>query len=189
MKRIGIFAGSFDPIHDGHLEVAKAAIRSLELTKLYFMVEAEPWSDKTPESTEMREQMIALATKDDKKIGILQLPDPRFTISSTLPKLENKLSGSELYFIFGADVFLSMNQQSWPGLEALLQHYIVVFERAQSLESAISNHAKSLGIVVAIIPSKHPHHRSTDVRLKPHEKSVWVPKSVSDFIAANNLYK
>ncbi len=53
---------------------------------------------------------------------------------------------------------------------------------------AIEKHAKSLGIVVATIPSTHAEHASSDVRMKPHEKSVWVPQKVAGYIDSNKLY-
>ncbi len=189
MNRIGIFAGAFDPIHDGHLGVARSALKFLELEKLYFMVEKSPWTEKRPVGVSHRTKMVELATQALDNIKLFDIDDDRFDINKTLPKLEKKLNGAELYFIFGADVFIRMNKEQWPGLEGLLKHYIVVFERSEITQKEITEHAISLGIVVAVIPSDYPHHNSTDVRLKPHEKSIWVPKKVAKYIADNNLYK
>ncbi len=188
MKKVGIFAGSFDPIHDGHLEVMKSAHSFLELDELLLMIEEKPWNSKKPIDISHRKNMAELALRNYKNFYVLDINNKRFDIIKTLPHLENNFIDCELYFIFGADVFININDKQWPGLENLLKHYIVVFERRNITEKEITAHAKSLGIVVAIIPSAHPHHSSTDVRLKPHDKKVWVPKKVAEYIDYNNLY-
>lgn len=189
MNRIGVFAGSFDPIHDGHIEVAKSALDYLELDKMLFMVEEKPWTDKKPISIVHRKAMVALAIEDNTNIEQLALSDARFDIQKTLPKIEALYPEDELFFVCGADVFLRMNPEQWPGLGALLAHYIVVFERNNIIEETITTHAKELGIVVAILPSMHPHHSSTDVRRDARNKQVWVPRKVADYIDKHKLYE
>lgn len=187
-KRIGFFAGSFDPIHDGHLEVARSAVQSLDLAELNFMVEQNPWSLKIPANIKHRIAMVDLAIKDENRIKQLILNEPQFDIKTTLHQIENKYGGNELYFIFGADVFLNMSSGTWPDLKKILSHYIVVFERGEVDESRISEHAKSLGIVTAIISSKHNNHCSTDIRMQPHKSKIWVPSEVASYIKSNGLY-
>jgi nicotinate-nucleotide adenylyltransferase len=188
VKRIGFFAGSFDPIHDGHLEVARSAVNELNLDVLYFLVEERPWGTKNPIDVKHRIKMIELAVADEPNISQLSLRDKQFNISSTLVDLERHFNGSELYFVFGADVFMQMNAVQWPELNKLLQHYIVVFERKEITEKEITLHAKELGIVTAIIPSRYSEHSSTDVRMKPHQKTIWLPLEVAKYIDKNKLY-
>lgn len=187
-KRVGIFAGTFDPVHDGHIAVAKSAVKFLRLDKLYFMVEKSPWSAKNPSDIKHREAMVELALLDSKKLEQLSMSDERFDISTTLLKIENLFPGSELYFIFGADVFLQMNDNTWKELPKLLTHNIVVFERAKILELEISEHAKTLGVALAILPSTHPEHSSSVVRMKRNNRTLWVPKSVAMYIKENFIY-
>jgi nicotinate-nucleotide adenylyltransferase len=188
MRNIGLFAGAFDPIHDGHIEVARASVNQLSLDMLYFMVESRPWGDKQPVELKHRQTMLDLSTEADEKLALLSLPDDQFSIDRTLAELEEKFPEDELFFVFGGDVFMHMNPEQWPGLEKLFKHYIVVFERGMITEKEISRHAKSLGIATAIIPSMYPRHSSTDVRLRPHDKAVWVSKQVADYIDNNKLY-
>ena len=180
--KIGIYAGTFDPIHDGHLEVGRSSIEALGLNKLYFMVEPKPWGDKQPIPVEHRRQMVDIAIAKDETIERLEMNQQTFTIKETLPDITAATENAELFFIFGADVFMKMNPTTWPGLQELLDHYIVVFERNDVTQEQITNHAKELGIVVAVVSSKYPKHASTDVRMKPHETEVWVPKQVSEYI-------
>lgn len=188
MKRIGIFPGSFDPIHDGHIEVARAASEQLELDLVAFMIEEKPWGDKQPVALVHRIQMIQLALRSEQKMTLLTDVGDHFTIDKTLPKIETEFTDCELYFIFGGDVFIHMNTKQWPDLEKLLEHYIVVFERGVITEKRISEHARNLGMVIAIIPSTLPHHSSTDVRLEAQNKAIWVSEPIAKYINDNELY-
>lgn len=188
MRRLGIFAGSFDPIHDGHLEVARQCIDLLDLETVYFMVEDESWGSKSPVKVEYRREMVEIAASSDIQLQQLVPEESRFTIDETLARLESDFSGCELYFVVGADVFVNMSPEQWPGLEKLLDHYIVVFERSAIDADDIQDKAKELGVAVAVFPSPHPEHSSTDVRMNPHQKDIWVQPSVAKYIDENGLY-
>ncbi len=188
IKNIGIFAGSFDPIHDGHIEMAKSALHNIDLDKLYFMVEEKSWSRKKAVSKEHRENMVKVATKSQDKLDILSLEDEKFSIEHTLPKLEKRFRGNNLFFILGSDVFIKMSEETWPTIENLTKHYLVVFERKSVNEREISEHNKSLGFMLAILPSPMPDHSSTDVRLDLENRHLWLPKEVEEYIKNNNLY-
>ena len=188
MSRVGIFAGTFDPIHDGHIAVARTAVKFLELNCLYFMVEKSPWSLKRPIDVKHRKAMVELALSGNKHLELLNINDEQFNISTTLSKIERQFPDAEIYFIFGGDVFLQMNINTWKDLPRLLKHNIVVFERGSISEPDISKHAKSLGVALAILPSEHPHHSSSLVRMEHNNRTLWVPKSVAMYIKDNSIY-
>jgi len=188
-NKIGIFAGSFDPIHEGHIETSLSCVRELGLEQLFFMVEPNPWGDKSPVGISYRRKMVEIAIADYPLLGQIELEDQRFSIDKTLKQLENKFPEADLYFIFGADVFVKMNKVSWPELYKLLKHYIVVIERNEITDRHITDHSKTLGIVTAILPSEHLQHSSTNVRMQPRKSILWVPKKIADYIELNNLYE
>lgn len=189
MRKIGLFPGTFDPIHDGHVAVGQAAMDQLDLDMILFLIEEQPWGDKHPVSLKHRRNMLKLAIKNLPNFALHTEVEKHFTLQKTLPKLERYFEDDELYFIFGADVFLHMNEEQWPNLEEIFKHYIVVFERGVLTEKKISEHARNLGIATAIIPSSLPHHSSTDVRLETKNKAIWVSKSIAEYIEQNNLYQ
>ncbi len=186
-EKLGIFAGSFDPVHDGHIEVARMALEFLELDKLYFMVEPKPRGDKSPADIKHREKMTDLGLEKIDGAERLEMSHSKFTIKETLADIENKFPVSELFFILGADTFMKMNQETWTDLDKLTEHYLVVFERGLYGEDKITQHARELGQAIAILPSPHPKHSSTDVRFSEN-KHLWLPKKVAEYIADNKLY-
>lgn len=102
--RIGVFGGSFDPPHNGHLGVAKAAKIQGKLDKVLFIpAKQSPLKDKEP-VTENRVELLQDLIKGIEGFEIdlseMNRPSPSFTID-TLNKL--KTSGSELFLIIGAD--------------------------------------------------------------------------------------
>lgn len=108
MKKIGLFGGSFDPIHKAHIDIALCAIRELELDELRFIpTKNNPWKDCAHSSNEDRIRMIEIAIKDYEKIKI-----ERYEIDSqsdeknysymTLEALTLN-SDNKFYFIMGMD--------------------------------------------------------------------------------------
>lgn len=188
MRRIGIYAGTFDPIHDGHIKIIETSFKYLELDEVYLLVEEAPWGDKQPTANiEHRVEMAKLAAEHN-RFKHLKTHQKRFTIEETLPELEKLFKDCELYFIFGADVFMKMNKQTWPNLESLLKHYIAVYERGGFTADDIQKHEMEIGFAAAVFGSPHPEHSSTNVRLNPHKKEIWVPNYIADYIDENNLY-
>ena len=153
------------------------------------MVEKRPWGNKIPDATaSQRFDMLKFAIANMSQFDLLALNDDRFSIDRTLPKIVEMFQGDELYFIMGADTFLAMNYESWPGLKQLFQHYIVVSERRMITEAVITQHAISLGIAVAVLPNTMLHHASSDVRARIHDKALWLPAPVANYIEENDLY-
>jgi len=187
VSRVGIFAGTFDPIHNGHLDVARLSKDQCLLSEVYFAVEEEPWGVKNPVGIEKRYAMVNLTIKDESDIKQIVLPQKHFDINSTLPYLETHFGNSELFFIFGADVFIKMDSSSWPNLPKLFNHNLIIFERGEINENDIQKHAEKLGINIAILTSQHLKHSSTDVRIET-DKSIWVPRLVAKYITENKLY-
>ena len=188
LKKVGIFAGAFDPIHNGHIEVANSALSQANLDSVYFMIEGSPWGDKQPVSLVDRENMVDLAIFGQDKLSRLTATEDRFDISTTLKSLESRFADYEMSFIFGADVFIKMNSISWPNLNRLLEHRIIIFQRHTIDSDDILPHAKALNTAVTILPSKHSKYSSTEVRVSRGDKSIWVPKKVAEYMKINSLY-
>ncbi|HET7320518.1 MAG TPA: nicotinate-nicotinamide nucleotide adenylyltransferase [Candidatus Saccharimonadales bacterium] len=119
MKRIGIYSGSFDPVHAGHISFALQAIKHARLDELYFLPERRPRYKQGVEHFGHRVAMLRRASKPYAKFQVLELEDISFTIERTLPKLQKRFQGARLVFLFGSDVVTSLPE--WPKANNLLR--------------------------------------------------------------------
>ena len=129
-KKIGIFSGTFDPIHNGHIAFAEYSIQEHGLYAVYFLIEENPRHKSGVSPKVHREAMLALATKDKPNLKILDLLDPKFSVAKTLPKIQKLFPDEQLFLLLGDDVFKYM--QSWPDINRLQNTMgIIVGERSK----------------------------------------------------------
>jgi|ERR1700722_1133520 len=108
MQRIGLFGGSFDPVHLGHLLVAQAAIEELGLDKLFFVPAAQsPFKSENEIATaQIRLQLLrlALARKTNCEIDEQEIKRGGISYSiETLRDYAKKFSSARLFYLIGAD--------------------------------------------------------------------------------------
>ena len=130
-RRIGVFGGTFDPIHCGHVDVADAAVDALGLSRLFLITSNVPPHRPQPFASSFhRFAMVALCAvgRPGWRASDLELrsPAPSFT-STTLQKFHDRGYGpGELFFVIGADAFADIG--TWRDYPAILQdaHFAVV---------------------------------------------------------------
>ena len=131
-KRIALYGGTFDPVHTGHLEVARRVLPLFEIEKVLF-IPAQMAPHKVGRSvTEPihRYAMLALATQDDPQLSIstfeLDAPDRRYTVD-TVERFQQVLGDStELFFIMGADSWSEITTwREWQRLLTIANHIVV----------------------------------------------------------------
>jgi nicotinate-nucleotide adenylyltransferase len=128
-RRIGIYGGTFDPVHCGHLAVAEAVSDAFALDRIFFVPAFTPphKRKRTISSPFHRMAMLALATADSPNMFIstveLEAPSRPYTIE-TLGRLRTELQPARLFFVMGADSFADVT--SWREYEAILSDYDVV---------------------------------------------------------------
>lgn len=123
MRRLGIFGGTFDPVHDGHLRPAARAAEVFGFDELVFVPAGNP-PHKLGESRTAfahRFAMLALATQDDDR-GVVSVIEaerdgPTYTID-TLAALHEAHAGDRLYFLMGSDSFAQIT--TWRRWDELL---------------------------------------------------------------------
>lgn len=115
--RIGIYSGTFNPVHAGHIAFALQAMQAAKLDKLYFLPERRPRSKKHVEHFGHRVAMLKQAAKPYPTFDVLELDDVSFSVKRTLPRLEITFPDSQLVFLIGSDVAEHMGQ--WPQLDRL----------------------------------------------------------------------
>lgn len=119
IKRIGIYAGTFDPVHVGHITFALQSIQAANLDKVYFLPERRPRTKKQVEHFGHRVAMLNKAAKPHPQFEVLELVDVSFSVERTLPYLRQQFPDSELVFLFGSDVAAGLSE--WPKSSSLLK--------------------------------------------------------------------
>lgn len=134
--KIGLFFGSFNPIHKSHLEIAKSMIQWKKLNEIWFVVTPQnPQKDPSILApNENRIKMVELAVQQYKKFRVekieLELPTPNYTVN-TMEALINRDPENKFFLIIGADNF--ENLDSWKNPERILEiSNILVYPRGSS---------------------------------------------------------
>ena len=124
--KIGLFFGSFNPIHHGHLMVASFIANHTDLQQVWLVV--SPQNPHKTQSSLLNEydrlHLAQLAIEEDDQIKVsdieFKLPKPSYTID-TLTYLEEKYPQHQFYVIMGSDSF--QNLPKWKNFEALVKNY------------------------------------------------------------------
>ena len=206
MKEIGLYFGSFNPIHIGHLMLANYAVEHFNLDELHIIVSPQnPFKEqKNLLDVQDRIEMCKIATNENKKIFIndieTHLPIPSYT-TDTLRELEKTFENSNFHIIMGIDNFISLH--SWKNVENVLKHHLIVFPRVNNDEAAnlsllFSNALKTLENGFGEIKATYVENAvinnlsSTFIREEiANGKSIsyYVTDCVEKFINDNNFYK
>ena len=130
MKKTGLYFGSFNPIHMGHLAIANYIIEYGELDQLWFVVSPQnPLKEKKSLLKDYhRFELVRLAVEDDERFRAsdieFHLPRPSYTID-TLAHLEEKHPGREFLLVMGADGLKTFHKWKNAGLIEKKYHRLI----------------------------------------------------------------
>jgi len=117
-RRVGIYAGTFDPVHVGHIAFALQAMQSAKLDFVYFLPERSPRRKEHASHYGHRVAMLRRAIRPHASFGLLDLPVKQFNVLKTLPELQAKIGkDTTLVFLMGSDVALYL--PSWQNADVL----------------------------------------------------------------------
>ncbi len=198
--KIGIFGGTFDPIHSGHMAVARAALRRIRLDRIYFVPSGQPphKPDRQPTAFLHRYTMVALACAGEPRFAPSLLeagPDLRGRQRSysidTLRRMRRHYPRARLYFLLGADQFLTL--PTWKNYRALIKlcEFIVAsrpgfpLSGQETARIAPGTRVHRLTAVSADVSSTALRHR---VRQGASLRGA-VPPAVAAYIRSVGLYQ
>ena len=195
--RIGVFGGTFDPIHMGHLIVAEDARAALELDKVLFIPAGQPWFKSYRKITEAHHRlaMVQLAVKDNPLFDVsdieVERSGPSYTVD-TLQELHELYSDAELIVILGLDALREIDRWHQPSR---------VFQMASVAGMARPGATLDPSVLHAAIPGASSRMRlldsalidisGTDIRKRASAgQSIRyrVPVEVERYIYDNRLY-
>ena len=188
--------GTFDPIHQGHLVTAEAALRQFGLDEVMFVPTGRPWmkDDREVSPAEDRYLMTVVATASNPRFSVsrtdIDREGPTYTVD-TLRQLGDEYPDAELYFITGADAILEIFDWKDPEEALGLAHFIAAtrpgYELARFESRASTRHPN---VSVMQIPALAIS--STDVRARVHDGRpirYLVPEGVKTYIDKAGLYR
>lgn len=187
--KIGLFFGSFNPIHNGHLIIANHFVSQTDLQQVWFVVSPQnPLKKKETLLNEYdRLHLVELAIKDNTNFRSstieFSLPRPSYTID-TLAHLQEKFPLHDFVLIMGADTIDSLPK--WKNYEALLKNFSVYCYR-RGAETPTFNHSS-----IQIFDFPKLDHSSTYIRKQikeNHSIKYMLPVLVEEYIVNMNLYK
>jgi nicotinate-nucleotide adenylyltransferase len=218
-KRIAIYGGTFDPVHLGHLEVAKRVSELFEIDELLFVpAQVAPHKLTRPVTPAIhRYAMLVLATQEEPRLRVstfeLAASDRRYTVD-TLAHFKSEVGESaDLFFVMGADSWAEITTwREWERLLSLVNHIVVtrpgyeinldlvnasVGDRIVDLRGSeqISRAVKeAAGKKIFITDAVMLEYSATEIRRALHaddgsELARLVPPSVADYIRKYELYR
>jgi nicotinate-nucleotide adenylyltransferase len=189
--KIGLFFGSFNPVHTGHLLIADYFIEFAVFDKIWFVVSPQnPFkSNDTLVDEKLRIEMLQIAIRDNNKFEAcdieFKLERPSYTVN-TLAHLREQFPEHEFFPIIGGDNLQSFHL--WKNYEDILKnHEIFVYRRAGYYSNPLfANQSKIKIFDVPLLNISSTYIRE----MLQAGKSVkyLVPEFVEDFIRKNNLY-
>ena len=196
---IGVFGGTFDPIHLGHLAVAEEVRIRLRLARLLFVPAGQPWlkADHSISPVNHRVEMVRLAIANNPHFELSTIevdkPGPSYTVD-TINSLRHQLgAAARLFFLLGSDALFELPQWKEPWQLVQLCH-LVAFTRPGS-------DLPSLSWLESVIPGISQHITflevpqidisATEIRRRvPQGVSIGylVPEAVERYILEQGLY-
>ena len=185
MKKVGIYGGSFDPIHHGHLILACEAREALNLEKIFFVPAAmSPFKTRpTAANGDMRLKMLHAAIEGEERFGIddceLRRPPPSWTIDTVL-EIRKRETDAEIYLLIGEDTVATLDR--WRRFDELnkLVRFLVLDRTGSQTQSDYQIVRRKIDI------------SATDIRKRvAHGQSIryLVPPAVEEIIQREKLYR
>lgn len=192
--RIGIFGGTFDPVHTGHIKMAEYAKKEFSLESVIFVPNSNPphKKDKLIEDYSHRFKMLeeAIENMNGFSISDYEAEDGKYYYSLHTMRHFRKLYGDDTYFIIGADSLMTIHE--WYEYETLLkENKFIVFLRDDSCEfyERVEKY-RALGSEIYIAGMKEVEISSTEIRkaIKDSSKVFGILDKTYNYIVKNGLY-
>ncbi len=185
--RIALYGGTFDPVHHGHLMLARDAVEQLELERVIFIPAAlSPHKlGRTPADGALRRAMLVAALADEPRFALddseLQRPGPSFAID-TVERAAAQFPGAQLHYLIGADNVRELH--TWRGFDDLrrLVHFVVFGRGADAVDEIYRFPTLARHIDISATEIRARVARGASIR-------YFTPEPVRSIIADHHLYQ
>ena len=196
MRRIGLFGGSFDPVHNAHLALARSALRELALDEVRWIPAGQPWQKKRSLTDAVhRKAMVALAIEGEPRFVLdpieLQRAGPSYMLD-TVRALQAAQPGAQWFLLLGQDQHAGL--PSWHGADELVQRVTLAVARRPGISAALHVESDRALANAQVHPVALPPMdvSSTEVRaLRAAGQPIGhlVPEKVASYIEQHGLYR
>ncbi len=195
VRRIGLFGGSFDPVHNAHLALARQARDELQLDELRWVPAGQPWQKMRPVTpAAQREAMLRLAIAGEPRFVIegceLQRQGPSYTLD-TVRELQAAEPGVEWFLVIGDDQY--RNLHTWHGFEQLLQRVtLALAQRPGAVDDAAAADARVRAAPQVALALPPMQISASDIRRRVAaglDIAALVPPAVALYIHQQGLYR
>jgi nicotinate-nucleotide adenylyltransferase len=193
-RKIGLFGGSFDPVHDAHLALARQARDQLALDQLRWVPTGAAWQKARSLSPgAQREAMLRLAIESEARFVIerceLQRAGPSYTLD-TLRELQAAEPAAQWFLVIGQDQY--RNLHTWHGIDDLLPRVtLAVAQRPGSAgDAGVDPRVRAAATVWLTLPPLHVS--ASDIRARVAaglDIGALVPPAVALYIRQQGLYR
>jgi nicotinate-nucleotide adenylyltransferase len=195
--RLGIFGGSFDPVHNAHLAIARACQHQAKLDEIWFTPTAvQPLKQKGPNATDRhRVEMLRLAIQDEPNWRVCTIEIDRGGLSytvDTLRQIHEELFDADLFFLIGADALQDIAKWREPEGIFRIATPLVVRRTAQpspdldQLKLLCTKDTQPRSIEMPAMDVSSSEIRRVVSAGEPIDSLV--PNAVAEFIAQHGLY-
>ena len=199
MKRIGIYGGTFNPPHIGHIQAAAQAAEALELDHLYLIPDCIAPHKVMPENSAadvQRLEMLSIAAKDSPRMEVLDIEIQRKGISytwETVRLLKEIHPDAELVLLMGTDMFLNFHAWKYPEEITKRASLGVLYRGEKGEKRAVQDKKREMedkGATIYLVENDVISISSTQLRrlLAFRCAGAFLPEGVLDYIRENRLY-
>jgi nicotinate-nucleotide adenylyltransferase len=191
-RRVGLFGGTFDPVHNAHVALAHAALDALNLDEVRWIPTGRPWQKDRPITPAVhREAMVRLAMGDEPRFVLdrieIERAGPSFTLD-TVRELAAAHHGTDWVLIIGQDQYQGLHTwRDWPQLLGLVT--LAVANRPgpvlQADEAVQRFHHRVVPLPMLDISATDIRHRAASGA----DISQLVPPDVARYIETHRLYR
>jgi nicotinate-nucleotide adenylyltransferase len=195
-RRIGLFGGTFDPPHRGHVALARAARDALALDELRWVPAGAPWQKlgpgaRPPSPAADRVEMVRLAIEGEPRFVLdtaeVERAGPSYTLD-TVREMQAREPGAQWFLVIGADQHARLH--TWHGVDELLRRIVpAVAARPGEAPHPAPEVARHAHVAVPMAPADVS---STEIRRRAaagEDVSALVPSAVAGYIERARLYR